>query len=224
MTAARQRGARQAKRVTREQRAFKYELLYRALGERRSVRLVFEFARDAGDTIANSTLEQYAADYRWVANAEQWDAEQRQRLAVERLDSAIAEDIAQSRLFRNLRHVAETGLGPYLEPHAKIDMTPVEIARLAEIAVKGERLISGKATERVEVMTSIMLLIQQQISPSAGRAFDLIEEACASDDVERVRGAIAQARLDFANETDRAIETEFRSYGIGVDLIEGEDE
>ena len=212
---------------TRAERAFTYELAYRALGKDRSVQKVWEIARAAGDTVALKTLHLYSADFGWVENARKYDEERRAVVAQTQLSDAIADNVRHASFGRAFQELALLGIAAKRtdeegRPRTRVELSGSEIARLGEVGIKIERLASGMATDRMEIMSGAMRVIVEEIGPAVMAMLDALSarldsvtpEMSAAEVVLLMRSAMEGERSTFAIRADNIIEAEFRAYGL----------
>lgn len=108
----------------------------------REVRSFFRLANHL--RVRRETISAVARRYHWLLRAQCWDREM-----VRQADEAWAEEKStaarrQARLGARLQQAADRGLNALLT--GAIDMTPQDVARLADTGVKLERLAHDKST------------------------------------------------------------------------------
>lgn len=199
--------------AARQARSDHLLLVYLALGPERSINRVCEIANDLGMRLTRTTVARYSTRDRWVERAREYDVRREERTEIVLLDRAIASDVDHADFYRRAREIAFQHLGQLVEGGA--DLTPIEATRMGDIAIKGERLISGKATEAVAIMTSAMTMLTQRIGPAVGALVqgmrEGLDEGLPHDELRRRLEAETAA---FARMYDDLVESEFRAYGL----------
>lgn len=208
-------------------------VMYVGLGSDRSLTLLHKLVTDTGITIARSTLANWSRRYGWVLSAAEFDAKQRQAVTVNvALRDAIVDNGRQAQFGRAFQELALLGIATkrtdeFGRPVNRVDLTGTEIARLGEVGIKIERLASGEATERIDMMSAAMRVITEQVGPAVRQLVGEIDQVCEGlppEHAQTVRDAMAGAVRRMALEVDRVIDSEFRAYGLSLDEASGDED
>ena len=152
----------EANRRTAQRRADAWVLLYHALGADRSLLKLRRHLADIGLAINLNTLKMYSAKYGWQDRMRELDARQADARQLTH-DSTVARmNERQANMGEAMQHVAGRGLAMIADNAGA--MTPGDVARLADIGVKLERLALGEATTRSEIEVTVYNTIIQQIA------------------------------------------------------------
>lgn len=212
--------------LKREARANLYFALYASLGANRSLRAVVDASGSAGVPVSQNTLERYSSDFHWQERVRAFDEQRAAGVTTTALESAIASDIQHATLGRSLQHLASLSITAKVnaskneakpdEPH-DVGLSGAEIARLADVGVRIERLASGKATEIRHVMVGMYGILIGEIgrlwSESLAAVHAEYERAYGADPNVRERAHHAAAVI-FGPGTDRVIDQHFRAVNI----------
>lgn len=214
-------------RPDRGARAQMYELVYLSMGDRRSVHAVWVAARNAGVSISEKTLERYAADFGWRESARAYDESLRSARIDTHIRDAIADNVRHASFGRAFQELALLGISAKRtnedgSTRARVELSGSEIARLGEVGIKIERLASGMATDRMEIMSGAMRVIVEELGPAVIQLLDALDarlasvtpEMSAEEVVLLLRSAMEAERMTFAIRADNIIEAEFRAYGL----------
>ena len=154
-----------SRKIKRQEKANYLFVIYKIMGDERSLRKLFEMCQAVGVKISEKSLQHYSSLYGWQARLlEEATAGRGQAQAdliktVEKMNKRHA-DVATglmslavqgiSRIQTQIQQAArgEPGASPF-EP------TVHEIARLFEVSQRGERLARGQSTSRIEVWQSV---------------------------------------------------------------------
>jgi hypothetical protein len=209
---------------TQQARARKFELVYLALGEGRSIARVFEIARSSGEKIHVKTLETYSSLYGWVEHAKEWDAERVEIVSGIVLEHAVADTVRHAEFGRTMQQFAAQAMSNRMKDPDDLDLTGSEIARLGAEGIKIERMASGLATERIEVMSSAMRVVIEDIGPLVRRAFERLGAAIDTharpidESLANMLHSIAEETLaEFGADADRIVDATFRAQGLLLD-------
>jgi hypothetical protein len=206
--------------VARRSRSDYLCLLYLALGPERSLDRVAQMATELGVKVNRTTIAGYSRDFGWVDRAREYDERRQTATEAVVLNRAIADDVAHADFYRVARSMATHELTAIMdaakgEGGERPDIRPLELVRMGDIAIKGERLISGKATDAVAIMTSAMTMLTERIGPSVRTLIDAmragLDAGLSPDELRRV---LETETARFAREYDDLVEAEFRAYGL----------
>lgn len=155
------------------QRADALLTVYLGLGTQRTIKAAWDVAGSMGYTLSLKTVERYSRQFDWQARAAAFDAERRAVEATGIMRTAQQADAAHASLGRLMQTVSQQALETRLaKPRAKpgdadaVDddadppvtpapLTGTEIARLADVGMRNERLALGLATDRREVIMEL---------------------------------------------------------------------
>lgn len=134
-------------------RAYAAFCVYRDLGAQRSLQAVSE---KIGKT--RSLLSQWSRKWEWVKRVEAWDNHLDGIALKEQEEAAKQAKIEMTRRHLNiakaLQAVSAAGINHLNEvaraKDNKLDLSPMEISKMAELGVKLERLIEGETTESIQ--------------------------------------------------------------------------
>jgi hypothetical protein len=199
----------------RENRAEALLLIYLGMGEDRTLIRVVETAGAMGVSRVPSktTVERYSVDFNWVDRAADYDDEQLNGLRGATLQQAIVNDIEHARFGRSMRRLVEDKGMKALEGFD--EWTPMHAARMGAEAIKIERIASGQATERREIMLPFVNMLTGELAEAFIRAMD----ECGAPDTMR-----ALALDSYASSVDHIIETHFVRVGIEAEVDDVEDD
>lgn len=206
--------------ITRETRAEMYYAMYAVMGVDRSLRALVEVARRAGVPVSKGSLERYSQDFHWVERAAEFDRERTQIIREDAIQQAIHNDVQHAQLGRLLQRLAiqDVQRRDAQAPADRVPLTGTEVARLADIGVRIERLASGQATEITEIYTAGWQVIIVQLGEVFTEALEnllrAVEEHYGSDAGLRERFRMAAISV-FAPGADRILDQHFRALGIG---------
>lgn len=157
-------------RQTARERSEPYRLIYLVLGERRSPAAVLETAASMGvrNPPSEKTIARWRGDFGWVKDAEEYDARRRAEHTEVLLEDQFAIDRRHAQVGRTLQQLALQGVNRLAPEQGGIrvlssDVRPGDVARLAQAGVQIERLATGLATDRVEVLTQVWNAITVQV-------------------------------------------------------------
>jgi hypothetical protein len=138
--------------------------LYYQAGPSRSLVRLRDDARLLGVRISLATLKRYSSTCDWQARVARLDEEAELRHDERSLERIAAMNERQSQLGRSLQGAAATSLQSLLRDAARLgEISPAEIARLADIGSKLERLALGEATERRDIITSAWNVVVRDV-------------------------------------------------------------
>lgn len=206
----------------RSARAAMLKPLYLSLGAERSIDRVYEITSASGLTLHRNTIARYSRDFGWVEAAREWDEAREGQGAEASLDRAVANDIALSEMWQTFRKAVTGDLGAYLEAKREPgEMRLIDLARVADLTTRNERLIGGEATERIEVWSSAMRVVVEDVGPVVRRAFERLGQAYEAH-VRPVDDSLAnllhvlleEVMADFGAEADRIVDATFRAQGL----------
>jgi len=184
-----------SQRVARAEAAF---TIYAGLGQDRSLEAVRATQTMLGQTpLGMSTLKAYSVDFEWQTRAAAFDRQV--RAAHEASDDQVNQVVAMNRRQAQAGEIAQTlavqGLAQYRnQPDLLRDQGVNALGGLMERGAKLERLARGAATERPEVMTTVLSHIINGIAS----AFERVNDMPDPDQ----RAAL------FATEADRIVDAE----------------
>jgi hypothetical protein len=137
-------------RQTREQRAETLYAIYEAMGVNRTLEAVWSIVRTGGATLTLKTIERYSHDYGWVARVKEQDAQdtQQERQAVNIIGAMNDRHTA---LARKVMEIARKALDEAGDEY----LSPLDAARMIDLAIKAERLALGPAMTRSEIALGI---------------------------------------------------------------------
>jgi len=218
-----------ALRVNRAEDAAQFLLpIYLSLGPQRSVRRVHEMCSDVGIQISLKTLTRYSSIGGWVEKAREFDANAAARATSWSWDELMANDRRQVQLGRALQQVAIAEMAKRNQMRPTMADPPglSEIARIADVGVKIERLGSGQATEIRQVLVGVYQIVTDQIarlwSDSMAASQRVYSEEAGVEDEDTHARAYNAAAAVFGPGVDRLIADHFTATGIGGVVIEGE--
>ena len=191
-----------SQRVARAEAAF---TIYAGLGQDRSLEAVRATQTMLGQTpLSMSTLKAYSVDFDWQTRVAAFDRQV--RAAHEASDDQVNQVVAMNRRQAQAGEIAQTlavqGLAQYRnQPDLLRDQGVNALGGLMERGAKLERLARGAATERPEVMTTVLSHIINGI-------------ASAFERVNGMPDADQRAAL-FATEADRIVDAEIASINPG---------
>lgn len=196
----------------REMRAQAFEVIYLGLGPDRSLDRLYEKATELRleHVPTRTTLAGYSKDFGWVEKAAEFDRQRMSLLREQTLERAIVNDIEHAQFGRAMRLAVEDALKGYQHE----DWKPNEIARMGREAVNIERLASGQATERREILLPFVNMLTGEIA----RAF--LTSVAAVDLDPDDEAAIAD---EFARQVDHIIEQHFVVLGIEAEVDDEEE-
>ena len=164
--------------------------LYVELGAQRSLDALRKRCGEVGVRIAISTLEEYSVKFSWQERRAA--IEERARASTdERLAETVAEmNRRQARLGQAMQQAGALAVARINENEEIVD--PTEAARLIEGGSRLQRLASGEATSRSEVINKTMRDIVMEIIA----LFIRVNELAERDDRTREFGAGADAIIE----------------------------
>lgn len=200
----------------REARANLLLAAYLGLGVGRTLDRAREIVAAAGVRMARTTANSYSSDFHFVERAAEFDKSRTQAVQAVVLDQAIASDIQHAQLGRSLQQLAVTAIAWRLQQAAggrDPQVPPGDIARLADIGVKIERLASGQATEIRHVMVEFYGVLIRDLgnlwTDSVNALLDRLQLAGA----EREEAFITAAAV-FGPGADRALAQHLHAVGF----------
>lgn len=134
---------------------------YVELGLERSLEKLAERCAAIGLGIHVNTLKNYSAKYEWQQRVAVIDAKARLGADVVRAAALAQRRQEQAALGRELQHIAAGALQALMERGTPL--TPSDIARLADVGTKIERLAMGEATSRIDVVENTLRDIIMEI-------------------------------------------------------------
>jgi hypothetical protein len=138
--------------------------LYFHSGAARSLVRLHDDARLLGAPISLATLKRYSTTGDWQARVARLDEEAEVRSDERALEQIAAMNERQSHLGRSLQGAAATSLQTLLRDAGRLgEISPAEIARLADTGTKLERLALGEATERHDIITSAWNVVVRDV-------------------------------------------------------------
>lgn len=187
---------------------------YCALGRTRSLELLRDIGTAAGQKIGFTTLRQYSTDYNWQERVAEFDERIADAGARATMTDALVDEARQARLGRALQEIATLGMGK-LRASGGEGLSGAEIARLADVGVRIERLASGLATERRELIVSLMGFIVEHVSvlfrESAEVGLNWLADEGLTDEQRQHTWDLMVA--EFAPRTDRLLDQLARAAG-----------
>jgi hypothetical protein len=132
-----------------QRRAESYYLLYAALGRERSLSKLRETLADLGLSVSLNTLKSYSANHDWQGRAEFLD---QRNTSLEHANLPAEMNERHARLGIALQTVA----GKRLETIDASELSVGDAPRLAKAGVDIERLATGQANERYELVASML--------------------------------------------------------------------
>jgi hypothetical protein len=145
-----------------KRRSEAWVLVYHLLGTDRSLMKLKRHLAAIGLSVSMTTLKDYSAKYGWQDRMRELDARQADARQLTH-DSTVARmNERQANMGAAMQTVAGRGLAMIADNAGA--MTPGDVARLADIGVKLERLALGEATTRSEIEVTVYNTIIQQIA------------------------------------------------------------
>lgn len=152
--------------------------LYYGMGSARSLPRVLEYGRSVGiaDIPSIKSLRIWSAKFKWGERMAGIDAEIQSRVAVAQQVRAVDDQLEinhrQAVLGRAIQQIGaramDLGFGQNV-PRLSTDVSLDEAARVIERGAKLERLASGLATERSEMLIGIWSVVVAEIAPLFNR-------------------------------------------------------
>lgn len=220
------------RRTNRAERADHFFAIYASLGGERTIAKVHQIATGLGIDVGLKTLERYSRDFGWLDRLAAFDAQRQQARMDARLEHAIANDVSHAELGRALQDLARVGVKertalsiPETEGASPIGtgLSGTEISRLADVGVRIERLASGQATERREIVIGMWNAIIVDVHATIVAAVEGAEQqlrdiGVTPGDIDHVLSTLT-GRV--ARGLDGVVENHLRVTGI---TLTGEDE
>jgi hypothetical protein len=163
-----------SRRAKRDEKAKMYFMVYRHLGEGRTLKWLYESARSMGARISLNSLERYSRDYHWQEqilqlNAKEHETQEKNVLAkvdeMNDLHARIARGwegivlAAMNRIQDNMKidqQIRQKNLPPGQTAPLMIDLTIQDMVNLGKNAQTMERFARGQATSRTEVWIEVV--------------------------------------------------------------------
>lgn len=147
-----------------------YRVLYLYMGPERSLAMLAKVGADAGlPKRSLNTLKRYSVDFGWVEAAREHDERMASSVTSATITESLLDEARQRRLGQRMQVVAEMSLERH-EVNRGAELNGSQIARLAREGVNIERLASGMATSRVEILLGVVELLVERISGEFERA------------------------------------------------------
>jgi hypothetical protein len=215
-----------ARALKREARAGLYYALYASMGPTRSIAAVSAAATAAMVPASVPTIARYSKDFHWQDRVAEFDAKRVEGVENLALGTAIARDLVHVRDARRIQDAAMLALDARMMPVPEGQAAPepptlVEIGRAYDIAMKAERLASGKATSIHHVLAEFYSITVRAIVVLYGEALD---KALAVVDPHinysaEVRAQARDAALaHFAPGADRLFQEHLLASGLSRDI------
>ncbi len=138
-------------------RAESWFILYWRMGPDRSLEKLAEFGSSLGLKSSLNTLKRWSSDFGWQARVIDFDAKACERTQEQVLDDVVGMNMRQALLGRSMQIVAQKRIDLFKEVPATLDAS--DVARMADLGVKIERLAMGQVTGRREVMLSLLNVV-----------------------------------------------------------------
>lgn len=222
--------------ATAEQRASLLLPLYLSLGAQRSQRLVHSIATKAGVSVSLTTIANYASRFGWVEKAQAYDRQLEGERTVVVLERAVADEVRMAEVWRQVQESGAARLLEYDAMHTKTEKNPgadppplIEIARVLDLATKNQRLISGLATQRIDIASSAYRLASEGIGPLVVQFAEAVIADAARYVTDEGQANLMEARTrehlsTFAREADRLLDAAFRAAGLDLTEATVEDD
>lgn len=188
--------------------------IYCALGATRSLERVHEIVGSMSVQTALRTIERYSVAHKWIDRAEKYDEEitaaKLEVLYSDSIREVVEADAAHARLGRMMQDAAVEAMEAQSKVEQPKERTLAEIARIGQVGVDIERVASGMATQRREVMVMIWnLLIGEVAALIVGSVDALPRDMMLTDD------HLDAYRFTIARGLERIIESNFAAVGEG---------
>lgn len=163
-------------------------MLYWQMGPERSLEKLADIGATLGLRGSLKTLKRWSADFRWQARLIEFDAKAAERIEERVIGDVVEMNSRQALLGRSMQAIAKKRLDLFNEVPATLDAA--DVARMAEVGTKLERLAMGEVTERRQVMLSILNVVIRPLCELFGQVNGLPDEqerlrrfAIGADDV-----------------------------------------
>jgi hypothetical protein len=174
-----------------------------------------------GLTLTLTTIKNYSRDYGWGERVRAYDAERAQVVSGIVLEQAVADTVRHAEFGRAMQRLAEQAMTNRLKEPDAVELTGAEIARLGDIGVKIERMASGLASEKIEIMGGAYRIVIEEIGPLVLAHTERLRAAVEQyvrpidDGVANILIATSDESLSaFAVAADRVVDASFRAQGL----------
>jgi hypothetical protein len=163
---------RKKKRAVEAERQNFYYLIYEMIGTGRTLKKVHKLASGIGSRVALKTLQHYSAKYNWQSRLLERAARQEAAPMIEAKELLVKINQDHYQIFEDIGKLVKAGIRYHKKQIALseqaglgdvLEIPVTYLGKMAEYVQRGQRIASGQATDRIEVVYEVMAPVVKEI-------------------------------------------------------------